>query len=542
MLSELLPSPDMHDDWRSFARALIATLDSINSEAQSGSNVQNIVTTTPIPPGSLPSLPAGFTPLWLNNADALLYLGNAAYNPPTAPDIVFIDTAKLADAAINVNKLADGAVTSAKILNATIGSADIGNAQIITALIADAAIVNAKIGNLAVNTANIANAAITSAQIANLAVGAAHIQAAAIGSAHIANAAILTAHIADGNITNAKIGNTIQSSGWNPTTKQGWHIDKTGLIQGSGIAIYDTGGNLVFGSGGTVAWSAITGYAPNGVPNRVRFSNFELGAYGWAPITNPSSLVTSITQGVSLQKPYVDFSVTFTANSQIATIGTDLSKPDLLIPVVAGERLSISAGFFSEQAGNQWTAVIHFRNNAGAYLSGQTYASGTGAAATWTPVQGFVTVPAGAVEAFLEFSLANGTNGAGVRRIAFTQPQVTAATTNQTTHPNYSPGPNGFVEQFTSGNVSTFIANAAIQQAQIANLAVGTAQIQDLAVTSAKILSLDAAKINAASLSAITAVVGLLRTATTGSRLEIESNQIRVYYASGNLALRMGIW
>lgn len=51
-----------------------------------------------------------------------------------------------------------------------------------------------------------------------------------------------------------------------------------------------------------------------------------------------------------------------------------------------------------------------------------------------------------------------------------------------------------------------------------------------------------AAKIAVTQLSAISATIGLLRTATSGQRLEIENNQIRVYDGSNVLRVRMGIW
>ena len=47
---------------------------------------------------------------------------------------------------------------------------------------------------------------------------------------YIANGAIQTAQIADANITNAKIGNTIQSSNYS-SGSAGWKIDKTGQIE-----------------------------------------------------------------------------------------------------------------------------------------------------------------------------------------------------------------------------------------------------------------------------------------------------------------------
>lgn len=75
------------------------------------------------------------------------------------------------------------------------------------------------------------------------------IEDATITGAKIANATIVEANIQDGEITNAKIGDTIESTVWNPTTKAGWQIDKLGNITASSLAIYDGAGGLIFGAG-----------------------------------------------------------------------------------------------------------------------------------------------------------------------------------------------------------------------------------------------------------------------------------------------------
>jgi hypothetical protein len=54
--------------------------------------------------------------------------------------------------------------------------------------------------------------------------------------------------------------------------------------------------------------------------------------------------------------------------------------------------------------------------------------------------------------------------------------------------------------------------------------------------------SVSASKLNVSQLSAITATIGLLRTASSGARTEIEDNQIRVYDSAGTLRVRMGVW
>lgn len=183
-----------------------------------------------------------------NAAISTALIQNAAITSALIGNLA-VGTAAIAIGAIGTAQIANAAINTAQIANAAVGTAQIGAATIVTALIGDAQIVEAKIADLAVNTAKMANLAVSSAKIANLAVGVAHIQALAVGTAQIADAAI----------TNAKIGGTIQSSDWNAGTKQGWSIDKAGNISGRSIAIYDTGGNLAFGSSGTLDFTKITG-------------------------------------------------------------------------------------------------------------------------------------------------------------------------------------------------------------------------------------------------------------------------------------------
>jgi hypothetical protein len=205
MTSRPLPSVQQHSTWQSFANALLSVL--VDGAPVNEAEVGYIVANVPISPPQLPPLPTGVFPVWFNSVDATAYLGNPDYDPPTAPEIVFIDTQNIAEAAIETANIADGTIVGGKIANLTIVSALIGDAQI----------VNAKIGDLAVNEAKIANLAVSSAKIANLAVGSAQIQLLAVGSAHIADAAIVsakigaaqieTAHIAAAQITTALIAN-----------------------------------------------------------------------------------------------------------------------------------------------------------------------------------------------------------------------------------------------------------------------------------------------------------------------------------------------
>lgn len=72
----------------------------------------------------------------------------------------------------------------------------------------------------------------------------------------------------------------------------------------------------------------------------------------------------------------------------------------------------------------------------------------------------------------------------------------------------------------------------------------GTTRIGNNIITRNMIQSaaVSADKIAVDSLSAISAVIGVLRTATSGARLEVRSNQILVYDANNILRVRMGVW
>lgn len=99
--------------------------------------------------------------------------------------------------------------------------------------------------------------------------------------------------------------------------------------------------------------------------------------------------------------------------------------------------------------------------------------------------------------------------------------------------------------QITDDAVTTAkIAANAVTASEIAANAVTATAIATDAVTANKIQAgaVTAAKISVTSLSAIVADVGLLRTASSGARSEIEANQIRVYDSAGTMRVRIGVW
>lgn len=589
MLLEQLPDPDLHDDWKSFARALLSSLENIAQQAVGTDTVRYISTTVDIGADQLPPYPAGYRPIWLNNADALLYLGNEQFDPPTAPNIVYIDTAKIADAAIATNKLANSAVTTqkllddavtnlkiaadavgsveiaagavlttkiadaaivsakigsaavltaniqdgailnakiadatilgAKIVNGTIGTALISNAAIVTALIGDAQVVQAKIADLAVNEAKIANAAITSAKIGNLAVGAAHIVAASIGTGHInnlavtnaliadgainsakiadatigtadigaaqittaliANLAVGSALIADGAVINAKIGNVIQSSSYDGTN--GWQIDKAGNIRGRSIQILDSAGSVIFSTSGA-PYGAITGQKPDPQAtysdNLLSNGNFQDGLNGWS--------VGNLVRSTGLPAP----SKYYLAKSGTGHVQVNNYQPSAADPFKIALPPGISDLYVSFEAaavtGNtSIQLIVTWYGADGVYIPPQETPGWLPVNNGWNLYKHKVTRPANA--AFVAvvvyiYDLGDGTNPSYITNLR-AAPTELGATYGATIGTNLS-------GQMTAGNISTFIAGAAIGTALIADAAISTAKIGDLVVNSAKIADL----------------------------------------------------
>lgn len=109
----------------------------------------------------------------------------------------------------------------------------------------------------------------------------------------------------------------------------------------------------------------------------------------------------------------------------------------------------------------------------------------------WSRVGGIATPPADAQYCRFMF-LAGAVDGGQSDPYAFiTRAFLAEALSNQTELTPWSRagsvGNFSNLDQITSSNISTFIANAAIQNAQIGNAAIGTANIADAAISSAKI-------------------------------------------------------
>ena len=88
------------------------------------------------------------------------------------------------------------------------------------------------------------------------------------------------------------------------------------------------------------------------------------------------------------------------------------------------------------------------------------------------------------------------------------------------------------------------IAANAVTAAEIAANTITAGQIATNAIIADEIAAgaVTAAKISVTELSAITATIGTLRTATTGARTEIKDNLIEIFDASNVKRVRLGVW
>jgi hypothetical protein len=198
-------------------------------------------------------------------------------------------------------------------------------------------------------------------------------------------------------------------------------IDGSGVINGIGTAGIPVNNNLL----------------PLGNVNRLPFTRFE-GARGWiaggAPSGGQPFLILSDGRYFICAEPV------FTLADQNHFL---VSNPR--IPVVPGERLSVSSRIqaFALSGGfnpNYWQLYFEYYNGSGVNFTSSLIAQGFSAVNESTLHAAFSNVPAGAQTASLVLRYES--DGAGPARLAILEPMVTSATTGQTVHPPYAPGPN----------------------------------------------------------------------------------------------------
>lgn len=444
----MLPNPDNYASWQDFARALNLALSEQGVDELEGT-VRYIGSVADGPAKSI-TMPAGYSMVWLSQAEAELFLGNPEFDPPKAADLFRIDTKKLADAAVEVQKIKDGAVSFSKIFDGAVGEsklaslvvsdAKIKDLAVLTAKIYDAAIVTSKIGDAAIVSALIGEAQVLSAKISDLAVNTAKMANLAVTSAKIANLSIGSAHIIDGQIINAKIGNVIQSYGWDGVN--GWRIDKNGNIEGRSIVIRNADGSVAFGSGVSLAL---------GGPNLSGFGLLAGKNYVKLGGSGPDTGALLNEAGFTL-------------------FNTDLVTSLGIAKGFQGSR-ALAYRDYVQLGGGNGVDTGPLLNQNGIVLSDADVVTSQGTASDFLgrgnlARQNAIDLATQIYGSLPNFSYISGTLDRS-RTLGF--------------------GSLAAIDQLNSGNISTYIAGAAIARALIANAAIGTANIDNAAITSALI-------------------------------------------------------
>lgn len=178
--------------------------------------------------------------------------------------------------------------------------------------------------------------------------------------------------------------------------------------------------------------------------NRIRYSLFEAGIYGWAKLfTVPGGLSSTLFSGLANGKNYLKSEPTVTGTSQIFAIGQDWSNKMFRFPLTGGERVALSSGIeIQGPAAVSWQLTLVELDASGTSTT-TIVAAGTGPVAYNTRVGGFVDIASTTVEGFLQFIFRNNTATSGYMSYALIEPMVTSAADDQVELPPFTAGPTG---------------------------------------------------------------------------------------------------
>ncbi|WP_197279280.1 LysM peptidoglycan-binding domain-containing protein [Novosphingobium sp. AAP1] len=141
----------------------------------------------------------------------------------------------------------------------------------------------------------------------------------------------------------------------------------------------------------------------------------------------------TIVSGASDGKSWLRLAMNATAAGQVASIATDDAH---WTRVTAGSRLSVGAGVETTGALSDAQLMVHFRNASGNTIASVEIGTLNGVQAFDSRIEGFVDVPANAVDMRVE--VYGHTSGAGAAVLKMVQPMVALATTGQNTSSSYS--------------------------------------------------------------------------------------------------------
>ncbi len=416
-----------------------------------------------------------------------------------------ITTAKLAAAAVTANELAAGAVVAGKIAANAVTANELAAGAVTTAKLAAGSVDALSIAAGAVVAGKIAASAVTANELAANSVTTAKIQAGAIGAAQIAAGAITADKllVMQNPMTITSDPSLQDTSDWSIPAP-------ASVVTVSGLPI----GNKAILAGATV-----THIFSRMVP--IDQSKTYL-ASAWANSSNSTKTVYLLVafydasgalmsgQGTGWNLGIYNY---FGLVNQVPTPGWN----EYRISFGSGGTASIPAGARFVRIG----ASLNYNNSATGdiWIGGmriQQVSDGTLIA------NGAVTTDKVAANAVTTAKLAAGAVTANELAAGSVIASKIASLSVQAQH----------------------IQAGAIVADKLAAGAVTAATIQAGIIQSSHLAaqSVTADKLNVASLSAVTANIGLLRTATSGARMEIENNQLRVYDANNVLRVRLGVW
>lgn len=274
---------------------------------------------------------------------------------------------------------------------------------------------------------------------------------------------------------------------------------KANLLDTKGLVIRDALGNPIFSSGVPLTGQYLAiGQGGNLMPN----AGLDAGVNNWIVSWNPGG-GTNFTGPVldlagSDWRPGGGHSVGVYRNGSTASASNwfDIAY-NVPINVIPGARYEISAYLASHRSTAEIMVVFCSDLNGSLQIStpsfGRTTFTDNGGINlnNWERVGGFVTAPANAVCCRIVVRSSKVNAGGANPYTWATKIFFAQASTTQSELSPWSDGPRSgaFSElnQLTGSNASTYIADAAIGNAQIANASITNAKIQDAAITTAKI-------------------------------------------------------
>lgn len=177
---------------------------------------------------------------------------------------------------------------------------------------------------------------------------------------------------------------------------------------------------------------------PLGNANRVPFSRME-DDKGWSHPDNGTPNPTTFGYGQVGQFRIAVVGATAGGGGEPINI----VQPQNAFRVTPGERLSAQARVdFQGVGAGTWELALEFWNADFTAVTASVVASGSAPSYLNTLRQAFLTVPADRV--FGRWVLFGNSGGAGAMQLVISEPMVTSAATEQTTHPPFTPGPNAF--------------------------------------------------------------------------------------------------